>query len=296
MNSVMELDREIQERNELNKLVACWDMGQYYYIQTHNEREEQGYKFGSIFPYLPDSRKQRKYYVDREGNTFKYALTWVGIDGCFEHFWKDYDAILRHSHHQVKGKLNLPPFNLATLDISDKYIIGNHPILLTEYNYITGNINVDKQEFTGVTVGLYEPNNLKEELAHPAPEPIKYKWGLQSKKQEVLDGKEAEIIKKYKDKETDRYKFKSFKWTDIKDPNPPSMAGLWYLPPTEKDFQAQTPRGSASHKLEAPYKVVVSVLNMGDIGELPYWEDKEETGLIKTEYKSFFIPVLRDDN
>lgn len=295
MNSVMELDREIQDRNELNKLAVCWDMGQYYYGNGMDSRKEQGYKFGSIFPYLPDFGGGKDYYIDREGNKFQYALTWVGKNGCFEHFWKDYDAILRHSHHQVKGKLDLPPFDLATLNISDKYIVGNHPILLTEFNYITGNINVERQEFTGVTVGLYEPNDLKTEQVHPAPEPIKYKWGLQSTKQKVLDDKEADIIKRYKDKESDRYKFKSFKWGDIKDPNPPSREGLWYLPPTEEDFQKQTPRGEARHKLEAPYKVIVSILNMGEIGELPKWEDKEETGLENTEYKSYFLPVLRDD-
>lgn len=299
LNSVMELERDIQDRNEPNRLAVCWDMGQYYYGNGMDKREEQGYKFGSIFPYLPAFGGGRYFYRDREGNKFQYALTWVGKNGCFEHFWKDYDAILRHSHHQVKGKLDLLPFDLASINISEKFIVGNHPILLTEYNYITGNVNVDKQEFVGVTVGLYEPNNLKEEQAHPAPEPIKYKWGLQDTKQQVLVDEEAKITKSYKDRESATFKFISFEWTKIEYPDPPSMSGLWYLPPTEDDFLKQTERGHADHEMYATYKVKYSHFVIStEIGEGSgsYWKDEEVIQRLTLPYKSYFIPIHKDAN
>lgn len=252
-NSVMEVDKKIQNRSKPNRLAACWDMGQYYKGDGVVVREEQGYKYGSIFPYIQVDETTYNIYIDREGNKFNYALTWIGKHGCFENFWKEYDAVLRHSNDTVKGKLNLPTFNFSTLDPSVPYIIGNQKMLLKDFKYIVGTIDVDNQEFNAMTLGLYEPYDLDQEQSHPVPDPILYKWELRNnreqKLQERADKYETDFV------ETPVVKFVSCSWVINKDDNPPTMDGSAYYPPTKEEAETEAQRGTSEHRLEATYTI-----------------------------------------
>lgn len=291
-NSRMQVDRKIENRDETNRLAVCWDMGQYYYGDGLNRREEQGWKFGSIQPYMPNYMYLTDYYYDKQGNRFKYALTWIGKDGCFEHFWKDYDAILRHSGDVVKGKIYLQPFELSSLDISKPYIVANQKILLQDYSYIIGNIDVERQEFNAITLGLYLPHDLEKEQSHPKPDPILYKWALMTDKQEKLDIKLQSIIDGFE--ETAYKKFVSCEWTKIEDNNPPNMDGLAYYPPSKAQVESEDKIGESKHDLKATYKLKWKVWTPSpNIGEFPEWVDHESTGIYTDKYDAWFQAVDR---
>lgn len=292
-NSIMQVERVIENRDASNKLAVCWDMGQYYYGNGIDDRREQGYKFGSIYPYIPSVAKLTQYYYDPQGNQFKYALTWIGKDGCFEHFWKDYDAVLRHSGDVVKGKINLQPFELSSLDISKPYIVDNQKILLQDYSYIIGNIDVERQEFNAITLGLYLPHDLEKEQSHPKPDPILYKWKLMTNKQNKLDTELQRIIDGFE--ETAFKKFVSCEWTNIEDKNPPNMNGLAYYPPSKAEAESGARIGESKHDLKATYKLKWKVYTSSpNIGEFPEWVDHETTGTYITQYDAWFQAADRN--
>lgn len=291
-NSIFEVDREIQDRNEPNRLAVCWDMGQFYRGDGIKERDEQGYKFGSIFPYMWVDETKHQLYIDREGNTYNYALMWIGKHGCFENFWKEYDAVLRHSNDQVTGKLNLQTFDFSTLDPSVPYIIGNQKMLLKDFKYVVGTIDVDNQEFNAMTLGLYEPYDLEKEQAHPVPDPILYKWELRNnreqKLQERADKYETDFV------ETPVVKFVSCSWVINKDDNPPTMDGSAYYPPTKEEAETEAQRGTSEHRLEATYTIrtyqFISIPN----GQSEWRYIDIPQGRETILYEGFFIAVDRN--
>lgn len=46
-------------------------------------------------------------YTDSEGRKHDISLTFVGKYGLFNHFWKEYDAMLRHAGHVVETDIHL---------------------------------------------------------------------------------------------------------------------------------------------------------------------------------------------
>lgn len=295
-NSTMELNRKMEQRDEANKLAVCWDMGQYYYPKANGDRGvEQGWKFGSIFPDLPAFGGAKYYYIDKDGIKFKYALTWIGKDGCFEHFWKEYDAVLRHSGDAVKGKINLQPFELSSLDISKPYIVDNQKILLQDYSYIIGNVDVERQEFNAITLGLYLPYDLEKEQSHPRPDPILYKWALVTTKQKELDTELKKVIDGFV--ETPLIKFVSCEWIEpIIDSSPPNMDGLAYYPPSKKDVEDGRKIGQSTHYMKATYllkwKVWIEDNSTGE-GSGSYWKDMELSNTLDLDYKAYFVGANR---
>lgn len=304
LNSMMEINREIQTRNEPNVLAVCWDMGVAYQQARNGEKLYKDFKYGSIFPYVASSAEKNKpYQVDTEGNEMHYALTWIGRNGLFEHFWKEYDAILRHSNHQKKGKLNYPPFAMSKLDVNKKYILNNHPVLLIDYSYIIGNIDVEKQAFNAMTIGLYEPYDLAKEQSHPVPEPILYKWDLQTSKETVLEDTSNELFEKYKINRPPNYNEDGFKvltytpisctWTRVDDKNPPNMRGLWFFPPTKEQFANDVQRGKDSHEMMGYFTLKYQVYVMKD-GFPPFETiNKTYSSTKKMIYNSFFKAIER---
>lgn len=291
LNSRMEIDRQVESRDTPNKLAVCWDMGQMYYGDGIKERNNQGYKIGSIFPYVPSSGRLNRYYIDEQGNAYKYAMMWVGKDGCFEHFWKDYDAVLRHSADVVKGKIDLPIYEMSALDISKPYIVQNQKILLQDYSYIIGNVDVDKQEFNGITLGLYQPYDLAKEQSHPQPDPIRYKWVLENDKQTKLDKDLQYEIDHFEN--TDLQKLISCERIEENDKEPPTLHGLAYYPPTKKDVDEGRTIGYSKHKVEVLYLIKYEKWDFDQ--EYPGWVEKEDRKRKDVEYNAYLIAKKRNE-
>ncbi len=279
-----------------NKLAFIYDMGRYYNSDENGNISYWLFNYGSIFPY-EGSGHSSKLQKDIDGNEFIYALTFVGEHGAFNQFHKAYDAFLRHSNRIVKFDINYLPFELSDIDYSQKMIVTNAPVLLDKVNYALG---LEKERISATvearSLHLYTPNNLDIEQLIPIPEPIKYKWQIDNdKEQSIINGVE------YYDaiygapgyfpendlpwlNEND-YRFKKVSFEEKDDPNPPSDFGLWFLPPTDEQFQAQTKIGFTKHQVKG--LVLLHYEQKLDQGWTP------ESALIGGgfEYNGFFIPI-----
>ena len=214
-------------------------MGEGYNInRATGERFYWGYKWGSVLPYVPYSPEYREptYFEDKDGNTFQYALTFIGEDGCFNRFHKQYDAFLRHSNNVVKVDIDKSLYELANIDYKAKYSIDNHPLLIDKVNHILGTRKTVSMELR--TTRLYRPYDLNADHALPATQPISSMWEVVTDPMaglaEATPILQAKLIAEGQAQYPD-YVFMDLTYveTTIIDQNP-DIDGLWYLPPTEQ--------------------------------------------------------------
>lgn len=207
-----------------NKLAFAYDMG---------VTERAGYKRGSIFT---DSDSGEGRHKDKDGNEFLYALTFVGEDGAFNRFFKEYDAFLRHSNNTVSIKALIPLHKLSGMDFHSKIQVGNQLYLADKLDHNLGSDNSMEATFEARTLRLYTPYNLNQEHYLPIPHPIRTQWIL-------CETRDAAISVAMKDHEAywksvypGRFVFT--KADPITDDNlyerENSLGDYWLLPPTSE--------------------------------------------------------------
>lgn len=276
-----------------NKLSFAYDMDELYY-NIDGVRVSRGHKFGSIFPYAASSNAV-EYQEDRDGNTFVYALTLVGKDGAFNHFFREYDAFLRHSNNVLKTTINARAFELSSIDISKKWIVNNQPVLLDKVDYNLGmNNSTIGTTIEARTLHLYKPYDLEKEQAIPSPIPILYKWLMNLNRDIILFMKKLELSDKYKDtrppnaEEDLPYSFDSCELESFEDPSPPSDFNLWILPPTQQQFDDETEINRYFHPITATFLIKYKIyLGQGAGG----WVEKTYRDVQEMEYESYYFPT-----
>ena len=288
-NSRLEVNNDIRDVDVPNKLAFAFDFGEGHL--------DLPCKFGSILPYAPDGYSTPYYIRDKEGNEMKYALTFVGKEGCFNQFHRQHDAMLRHSCHILKTKVDVPVFQLANMDYKRLYNLSGQPVLIDKLNYILGDFN--NKEVIARTTRLYEPYDLDSEQNIPPFLPVRYKWvlsdnwsiawlSLQDLRYQYW--RHADSFPGMPNPHTYEFIDCYIKPGSGFDPNPPTDINVWYLPPTEQQMNRGTAIAVTPHTV--PVEIIVK------FSYLPRWPgervtvertDPEATHLT---YKSFYIPDL----
>jgi hypothetical protein len=129
-----------------------------------------------------DNRDWNGHFInDTAGNRYPYSLTVQYKDGLFNRFWKEYDAWLRHSGHEVNVTLKMSDFELSKIKPYHLIIIDHQPCILDEIRYRMGESN-KLAEMKLRTARLYEPYNLPEEQKIETYTDQKYYWRAESVK------------------------------------------------------------------------------------------------------------------
>ncbi|QIK56076.1 hypothetical protein G7051_17600 [Dysgonomonas sp. HDW5B] len=290
MNSILTVNGNTINTDNDRIFAFVYDMGEAY-SEILGEKEYQGFKYGSIFPFRYNSPD--KLQVDRNGNIFKYALTFVGEYGAFTHFFSEYDAFLRHSNRLVKFNLHASTFILANLNFAEKRIVQNQPILLDKVNHEVGELRSQTVEVEARTMRLYEPYDLEKEHHLPVPDDIRFKWVLSDDQDERIQEKYDELYIEFRKEETDNpffHRFLSLSKSIIDDPNPPSAVTFWFLPPTEQQYINNSTVGYRSHKCKVRFLHVYQE-NTGTIMS-PNWITHSDDIDKEINYSSMFKPSL----
>lgn len=279
-----------------NKLAFAYDMGKAYNSDDNgNIINYWGHNYGSIFP-LEASSNSGRYQKDPDGREFIYALTLIGKDGAFNHFFKEFDAFLRHSNNVIKFEMNSLPYELSDVDYSKKWMIQNQPILMDKVDYTMGlERGTIKTKVEGRSIHLYSPYDLEKEQLLPIPDPIRYKWELEHNKDLIIEEKKVELEIYYTKNRPPNanpgslYRFISctIKPNSIEDPNPPTDYGLWYLPPTDQQYINQTRIAVTKHPLNAIYIITYELFEFNTGWTEGKYEDRQVMN-----YSSFLYPVL----
>lgn len=247
LNSRLLVDSVEVEAESSNKLAFAWDMGEGYSLVS-GTKQYWGYKYGSIFPYVP---RQDSYFEDKDGNVFKYALTFIGEDGCFNRFHSRHDAFLRHSNYTVKADVTMPLYDMANLDYKYKYDINNQPLLIDKVNHVLGDRKTVSMELR--TTRLYRPYDLDADHALPETHPILYKWDFMRDYMPGADtariNKGAELMAEGQAAYPD-YVFESFNTVLFTYIDPlPQIEDMWFLPPTYEQYINQELIGYGRYKV-----------------------------------------------
>lgn len=73
--------------------------------------------------------------VDKNGHKFDISMTFVGEDGLFNRFWRNYDAILRHANHTVESNLHLSAQQLLNSDFATPISMAGQRLLIDSFRY-----------------------------------------------------------------------------------------------------------------------------------------------------------------
>lgn len=107
---------------------------------------------------------------------FDFSLTFIGEDGLFNHFWKEYDAVLRHANHTIESKLHLNTNRLLNSDTSKPVAINGQQLLLDNIRYTLPLSLSSPSNVTFRTLKLLKPYDLKTEQTIPIKEAPNTAW------------------------------------------------------------------------------------------------------------------------
>lgn len=108
-------------------LAFCFAIGKSF-IEGNTELT---YYFGSSL--CRDSSGER--FKDPDGNIYNYSLIFRSEDGAFNRFFKEYDAILRHSNNTLEGEINLDKSRLSRIDTSRPIIISGQKLMIESVKF-----------------------------------------------------------------------------------------------------------------------------------------------------------------
>ena len=175
-----------EEKNNTAKLALCYKLGELQFSQ----QQWSGFFGGSVF--CKDLFNDRN-YIDKQGNEFRYSLTFHDEFGAFKQFHAKYDALLRHALQPVEVKLNLDKIKLSSLDLSKQKIIDNQPYLIENIKFSIGE-NPDKTTANLKTTRLQKPYDLEKEQSIPTTQKQIYYWKFMSNEDDKIYESVANIV------------------------------------------------------------------------------------------------------
>lgn len=159
----------------------------------NSEKENEGETPLAFCFKLPNSPCGSIYPYDTAGNSingFEYALTFTGVNGAFNRFFKDYDAILRHANSTIECEINLPRPQLFSVDLSRPITIDGQRCLIESLKHSLPLLPDSPPKLKLRTLKLLKPYNLAAEQEIPISRPW-FKWvihnGMNDKAQELLE-------------------------------------------------------------------------------------------------------------
>lgn len=179
-----------------------------------------------IYNYAYASQDNRDWYgyfiTDASGKYYDISLYINHEDGLFNRFWREYDAWLRHSGHEVNISLKMSEFELSKIKPYRKIMLDNQLYILEELRYQMGNSN-KPVELKLRTIRLYEPYDLESEQSIAIYTDQKYYWRGESVKNPETE--------KSLDDQGREYTIEGYRSYDED-----GRSALIILPPTEEQY------------------------------------------------------------
>ncbi|MDO4780154.1 MAG: hypothetical protein Q3992_03920 [Bacteroides sp.] len=124
VNTTLRITQQIEKDSDKDKkntpLCFCFSMG------TDVDNDHNKYYFGSSL-----CRNGRGQYH----NGFDYSLTFCGVDGAYNRFFKEYDAVLRYSGISYEGEIKFNRLTLSKIDISKPISVESQTVLIENLKY-----------------------------------------------------------------------------------------------------------------------------------------------------------------
>ena len=170
---------KVEEQKEDTPLCFCFAMG----LATDEKGNSTGYYFGSSLCRDPSGN----YFRDSSGNTYTYSLVFRGEDGAFNRFFKEWDAILRHSNHTLTGKFNIDRINLTKIDVGRPLLISGQRLMVESVKHSMP-YRINKPATVKLrTTKLLKPYDLESEQGIVAMKPQTTKWVMVSYTDSVFE-------------------------------------------------------------------------------------------------------------
>lgn len=172
-------EAKVEEQKEDTPLCFCFAMG----LATDEKGNSTGYYFGSSLCRDPAGN----YFRDSSGNTYTYSLVFRGEDGAFNRFFKEWDAILRHSNHTLTGKFNIDRINLTKIDVGCPLLISGQRMMVESVKHSMP-YRINKPATVKLrTTKLLKPYDLESEQGIVAMKPQTTKWVMISYTDSVFE-------------------------------------------------------------------------------------------------------------
>ena len=131
-------------------LAFCFAHGNY----ITDDYYDYGMNYGSPFCNRPGGG----HFTTPEGHRYEYSLTFVGEDGCYNRFWKDFDMLLRHSGRTLETTLRLDRSRLSLLDLSRPKMLFGQKLLADTVQFSLPIDSATGRTSTFRTMRLLEPS------------------------------------------------------------------------------------------------------------------------------------------
>lgn len=252
---------KIEEQKEDTPLCFCFAMG----LAIDEKGNSSGYYFGSSLCRDPAGN----YFRDSSGNTYTYSLVFRGEDGAFNRFFKEWDAILRHSNHTFTCKFNIDRINLTKIDVGRPLLISGQRLMIESVKHAMP-YRINKPAMVKLrTTKLLKPYDLDSEQGVTAMKPQTTKWVMVSYIDNVFEAATKAAEERH-----------GVNWRDVGMTEivrevvtrPADEEFAAYLPPSEKDV---INRKEILNSYQAKLKYKITVV----LGSPP------DTHMVSTDYE-----------
>lgn len=146
---------KVEDKKQNTPLAFCFAMGA--------AKDEKGNSFGYYFGSSLCRDPAGNYFRDSSGNIYQYSLVFRGVDGAFNRFFKEWDAILRHANNTLSGEMNLDKIGLSRINTGRPLLVSGQRLMLESVKY-TLPLKKNKPATVKLrTTKLLKPYNLEEE-------------------------------------------------------------------------------------------------------------------------------------
>lgn len=171
--------------------------------------------------------------TDGTGREYDISLIFVGKYGLFNHFWREYDAVLRHANHVIENEIHLSTQQCMNLDFSSPILLDGQRMLPDSVRYTLPKHQTSPATVKLRTIKLLKPYDLDKEQNVPIVDQL-YTWKLFDNKSSIVSQaieSQVELWKSKLDKDQTIYDLKyENASTDAVDTNSPLSV------PTEEDY------------------------------------------------------------
>lgn len=147
------------------------------------------YPFGSSLSVGPFGDNVRFY----DGTEHKISLLFQFDNGLFSNFWKEYDAVLRHSFNQVETNVLLPIHTITQIDLLNTVSLCGQILLPDSFSYSLPANKIVSVNLILRTLRLIEPYDLDKEHDIPAFGDSLFIWEFRNSN--ISQKQEAERIR-----------------------------------------------------------------------------------------------------
>lgn len=131
------------------------------------------------------------------GHTYDISMTFVGDDGLFNRFWKEYDAMLRHANHTVEIPMHLSWNLLQNTDYSIPISIDGQRLLIDQQRYQLPLHSNTPATVLLRTLKLLKPYDLNEEQTVVIL-PQLYKWEFINNRETIFNSVSGEQVRQWR--------------------------------------------------------------------------------------------------